>query len=85
MPGAGGQSYGPKAIGHDDPRYNIKIPLGYSYFPRELIPIPIEWVATTGNLVWSNIQKKGGHFAALEQPEPFMGDLETFVSKVWKA
>jgi len=77
------QSYGSKALAHDDPAYNIKIPFGYSYYPRELIPIPIEWVATTGNLVWSKVRDRGGHFAALEQPKEFMGDLEAFVSEVW--
>jgi len=76
-------SYGPRPIPHDDPVYHVKVPFGYSYFPRELIPIPIEWVATTGNLVWSKIQDKGGHFAALEQPNEFMEDLEAFISDVW--
>lgn len=56
--------------------------MGYSYYPMELIPIPISWVATTGNLVWSKIHKKGGHFAALEQPSDFMEALEAFITSV---
>lgn len=76
-------SYGPKSIPHDDPKYHIKVALGYSYYPKELIPIPIEWVATTGNLVWRKIHEKGGHFAALEQPKEFMEDLEAFVGEAW--
>ncbi|KIW47661.1 uncharacterized protein PV06_00334 [Exophiala oligosperma] len=78
-------SYGPNPLPHDDPRYHIKIPLGYSYFAKELIPIPIDWVATTGNLVWRKCHERGGHFAALEQPKEFMEDLETFVGQVWKS
>jgi len=77
------QSYGPHPKAHDDPKYHIKVAFGYSYYPKELIPIPIEWVATTGNLVWSKVRDRGGHFAALEQPKEFMGDLEAFVSEVW--
>ncbi|KIX94634.1 uncharacterized protein Z520_09680 [Fonsecaea multimorphosa CBS 102226] len=76
-------TYGPNPIPHDDPRHHIKVPMGYSYYPMELIPIPISWVATTGNLVWSKIHKKGGHFAALEQPRDFMEDLEAFIASVW--
>lgn len=57
--------------------------MGYSYYPMELIPIPISWVATTGNLMWSKIHEKGGHFAALEQPRDFMETLEAFIVSVW--
>ncbi len=28
-------------------------PVGYSLFPREILPTPIEWVKTRVNLVWS--------------------------------
>lgn len=68
----------------DDPKYHITKPFGYSYYPKELIPIPVEWVATTGHLVWSKIHDRGGHFAALEQPQEFMEDLEAFVDHVWE-
>ncbi len=68
---------------HDDPKYHIKVPFGFSYYPKEVTPIPIEWVATTGNLVWSKTHARGGHFAALEQPNEFMEDLEAFVGDVW--
>lgn len=78
------QSYGPAAKGHEHPDYHIRIPFGYSYFPRELIPIPIAWVKTTGNLVWSRVHEKGGHFAALERPREMLEDVESFVGEVWK-
>jgi microsomal epoxide hydrolase len=29
-------------------------------------------------------KRQGGHFAALEQPELLLGDLEDFVRQVWK-
>ena len=60
-------------------------PLGYSYFPKELIPIPVAWVERTGDLVYSNVHKSGGHFAALEEPAELWKDVEDFVKIVWKA
>ncbi|ETN42813.1 uncharacterized protein HMPREF1541_01971 [Cyphellophora europaea CBS 101466] len=78
------QSYSATAKGHDHPDYHIKKPFGYSYFPQELIPIPIEWVKTTGNLVWSRVHDRGGHFAALERPRELLEDVESFVGEVWK-
>ena len=69
---------------HGDPQYNIKQPFGYSYFPKEIAPMPKSWVATTGNLVWSKQHSKGGHFAALEQPKDLAQDVEDFVKEVWK-
>lgn len=77
------QSFGPHPMPHDDPKYHIPVAFGYSYYPKEVVPIPVEWVATTGNLVWSNVHEKGGHFAALERPTEFMADLESFVNAVW--
>ncbi|KAJ9602606.1 hypothetical protein H2200_012799 [Cladophialophora chaetospira] len=70
-------------IVHSDPKYHIKQPLGYSYFPMELSPIPVEWVATTGNMVWSKSHESGGHFAAFERPETLLQDVEEFVEKVF--
>lgn len=77
------QSYGPQSLPHDHPDTHIKVAFGYSYYPKELIPIPIAWVETTGNLVWRKIHDRGGHFAALERPTEFMEDLEAFVGEVW--
>lgn len=65
-------------------QFYIKQPMGCSYFPKELVPFPREWCATTGNLVFYREKDKGGHFAALEQPELLKRDLEDFVEQVWK-
>jgi len=50
---------------HNDPNYYIEKPLGYSWHPKELAPIPKSWVAMTGNLVWYRGHTEGGHFAAM--------------------
>ena len=78
------KSYGPTALPHNHPDWYIKKPLGYSYFPKELIPIPVSWAATTGNLVWSKVHESGGHFAALEEPEALLDDIEAWAKEVWK-
>lgn len=69
---------------HNEPKYKIDKPMGYSYFPMELAPIPKSWVEKTGNLVWYREHKEGGHFAALEKPKLFVQDMEDFVKEVWK-
>ncbi|KAF7982194.1 hypothetical protein HWV62_29989 [Athelia sp. TMB] len=68
---------------HDDPAWHITKPLGYSYFPKELYPVPRSWVATTGNLVFYKAHETGGHFAAVEKPEVLWADVEEFVAQVW--
>ncbi|KAH7401259.1 epoxide hydrolase-like protein [Pyrenochaeta sp. MPI-SDFR-AT-0127] len=59
-------------------------PVGYSYFPYELAPIPKSWAAKTGNLVSFNSHDHGGHFAALEQPAELLKDVEEFIKIAWK-
>ena len=58
--------------------------MGYSWFPKDLAPIPVPLVAKTGNLVWSRKHGSGGHFAAMEKPGEFVGDIEDFVGQVWE-
>ena len=67
---------------HSDPKYYIKKPFGYSWFPYELAPIPVSWVKTTGDLTWSRSHDKGGHFAAMEKPEVLLDDMEDFVKTI---
>ncbi|KAJ5614431.1 hypothetical protein N7528_008085 [Penicillium herquei] len=78
------QNYPPPPIpAANNPRWYVKKPMGFSAFPRELAPLPRSWIETTGNLVfWAN-HPKGGHFAALEQPEALKTDLTQFVEQVW--
>ncbi|KAL5320492.1 hypothetical protein ACEPPN_011298 [Leptodophora sp. 'Broadleaf-Isolate-01'] len=61
------------------------VPFGFSNFPKELIPVPQSWAETEGNLVFYREHKKGGHFAALEQPKVLLGDIEDFIAQVWMA
>ncbi|KAH6716400.1 Alpha/Beta hydrolase protein [Leptodontidium sp. MPI-SDFR-AT-0119] len=65
-------------------KYYVEKPMGYSWFPKEIAPIPKIWVKTTGNLVWHKQHEAGGHFAALERPQDLFQDVEEFVAAVWK-
>lgn len=37
---------------HSNPKYRCSKPVGYSWFPKELGPMPRAWVEKQGNLVW---------------------------------
>jgi microsomal epoxide hydrolase len=77
------QLFTPGNVGaHENPDWKITKPLGFSWFPYELSPIPKAWVQTTGNLVFHREHQRGGHFAALEQPEVLLKDFEDFVQQI---
>ncbi|KAF4815911.1 putative epoxide hydrolase [Colletotrichum siamense] len=55
-------------------------PFGYSVFPAENILMPEAWAKNAyPNLVYYKRNQKGGHFAALEQPEIFLSNVEDFL------
>lgn len=68
---------------HENSEWHINKPMGMSWFPKEIAPVPRAWTATTGNLVFFKQHDRGGHFAALEHPDVLLEDLEEFVAQVW--
>lgn len=68
---------------HGDPKNFCRKPMGHSWFPLELAPIPHAYVERTGNLVWRKSHSDGGHFAAIEKPNVLADDVEEFVKEVW--
>jgi len=55
-------------------------PLGFVLFPKEINVPPRAWVQrSTGERMihWTEMPR-GGHFAALEQPELLVEDVRTF-------
>jgi len=56
----------------------IEIPTACAVFPRELIYAPRAWLAPQMNLVRWTEMPRGGHFAALEEPELLVGDVRAF-------
>ncbi|KAL1688669.1 Alpha/Beta hydrolase protein [Schizophyllum commune] len=57
------------------------IPLGLSFFPRELSRFPKAWTRKMGNVVFEADHDKGGHFAAYEVPELLVDDLRRMFGK----
>ncbi|KAI0027366.1 Alpha/Beta hydrolase protein [Vararia minispora EC-137] len=60
---------------------NPTIPLGLSYFPKEIHPYPKTWCRTLGKVVFESEHEGGGHFAAHERPEKLAGDLRRMFGK----
>lgn len=57
---------------------NVTIPVAVSVFPDELYSAPKSWAEKAyPKLIHYNKLKKGGHFAAWEQPEVFTEELRT--------
>ncbi|KAI0752574.1 epoxide hydrolase [Daedaleopsis nitida] len=61
------------------------IPLGLSYFPKELVVQPKSWMSILGNVVLITEHDKGGHFGAFERPEELAGDLRQMFGRTGKA
>jgi epoxide hydrolase len=53
-----------------------KVPVACSIFPHEIYRVPRRWAEQTyKHLIYWNELDRGGHFAALEQPEIFTNEL----------
>ncbi|KAL6300106.1 alpha/beta-hydrolase [Sparassis latifolia] len=57
------------------------VPLGLSFFPRELILAPRKWTRTIGRVVFEDEHDSGGHFASIEKPEELVGDVRRMFGK----
>jgi pimeloyl-ACP methyl ester carboxylesterase len=58
-----------------EPR-NVAIPVAVSVFPDEIYAAPRSWAERAyPKLIYYNKLDKGGHFAAWEQPELFVGEI----------
>ena len=60
----------------------VEVPTGAAIFPREIIRPPRRWAEHAFNLVHWTEQPRGGHFAAMEQPELFVDDVRAFFRTV---
>jgi pimeloyl-ACP methyl ester carboxylesterase len=54
----------------------ITMPVGCSIYPKEIFRSSRRWAEKRfGNLIHWNELERGGHFAAMEQPESFIGEV----------
>ena len=56
----------------------IEVPTAMAVFPREILVGPRQWVERAYRIVRWTRMPRGGHFAALEQPELLAADLRAF-------
>ena len=56
----------------------IDVPTGVALYPAEIFITPRSWVAAAYDLRHYSLMEKGGHFAALEQTESYLNELNTF-------
>jgi pimeloyl-ACP methyl ester carboxylesterase len=56
----------------------VTVPTACALFPKEIMTPPRAWVAARYNLVRWTVMPRGGHFAALEQPELLVDDVREF-------
>jgi pimeloyl-ACP methyl ester carboxylesterase len=59
------------------------VPAAFALFPREA-QTPRDWVARQANVQRYTKMPKGGHFAAMEEPELFVQDLREFFGQFRK-
>ncbi len=60
----------------------VRVPTGCALFPKELFQAPKVWAERQYNVTrWSRFER-GGHFAALEEPELLVDDIRAFFSTV---
>ena len=57
----------------------IEVPTAFAAFPADLPPAPpTEWLERYYHLQRHTIMRNGGHFAALEEPDPLIEDIRAF-------
>lgn len=60
------------------PGARVEVPTGVARFPREIYRPPRAWVEAAFDLRHWTALPRGGHFAALEQPDALVADVREF-------
>jgi len=61
----------------------VRAPMGVAAFPDPVfLPTPRSFAVKTYNVVHWTDMPRGGHFAAMEEPELMLADLRAFIAKV---
>lgn len=72
-----------RLAGHEAaPSPRLETPVGYADFPREVAVPPFSWITQKYNVVQRTEMPRGGHFAALEQPDLLVEDIRKFFGRV---
>lgn len=62
-------------------KWNGRVPLGLSYFPKDIVLLPKSYGRTMGPVALEVEHDRGGHFAAFEVPELLAADLKKMFGK----
>lgn len=60
-------------------------PAAFAMFPKDLVPAPREWAQRFFDVRRWTEMKRGGHFAAMEEPELLADDIRAFFKPMWSA
>jgi microsomal epoxide hydrolase len=60
----------------------VAVPTGVARYPKEVVRFPRSWVERRYNVTYWADLPRGGHFAAMEQPDLFVDDVRTFFRTV---
>jgi len=60
----------------------LETPVAFADFPKEVFTSPLSWIKQTYNVVQVSEMPRGGHFAALEQPDLLLEDVRKFFAKI---
>lgn len=60
----------------------VTVPTGVARYPKEVVRFPRSWVERQYNVTHWVDMPRGGHFAAMEQPELFVEDVRSFFRTV---
>jgi pimeloyl-ACP methyl ester carboxylesterase len=60
------------------PAGRVTVPSACAVFPKEIVLPPRRWVEARDNVTRWTEMARGGHFAALEQPELLLDDIRAF-------
>jgi microsomal epoxide hydrolase len=65
-------------------RSKLNVPTGFAAFPKEMVALrpPRSLLERAFNLVHYTAMPKGGHFAALEEPQLLAGDIRDFFRSI---
>jgi microsomal epoxide hydrolase len=64
------------------PKAPIRVPTGIANYPAEVTRAPRTWAERRYNVVhWADMPR-GGHFAAMEVPDLFVGDVRSFYGSI---
>jgi pimeloyl-ACP methyl ester carboxylesterase len=67
--------------GEEPPEF-VAVPTGVARYPKEVLRFPRAWVERRYNVTYWADMPRGGHFAAMEQPDLFVDDVQRFFRTV---